>query len=134
VFRSKAAWFVDELRDDLAEQSDAPVWNTVRLVCEAALVFTIILRGAVQVCVYCAADAEPDGVSYRYVGRQVAGLSDAQAHRARLLTCALGLAWWVAGPVVFVGLPPAVALVLGVNGAALVVDPVSPLWLPAAEE
>jgi hypothetical protein len=36
--------------------------------------------------------------------------------------------------VVFVGLPPAVALVLGVNGAALVVDPLRPLWLPAAEE
>jgi hypothetical protein len=134
VFKRKAAWFVDELRDDLAEQSDAPVWNTVRLVCEAALAFAIILRGAVQICVYCADGAEPDDVSYRYVARQVAGLSDAQAHRARLLTCVVGLGVVETGRYIFGDYPLPQRALLALNGAALVVEPVSPLWLPATEE
>jgi hypothetical protein len=130
---SLAAWLNElraALRADLGEVRGEAGRTVARLLLEALLALALTLRGTMQLCVYAEREGQPDDVSYRYVARQVIGLSAAQAHRARLLTCLLGIGVVATGRHIVSAHPLPIQAWLALNAAVLVVDPLSPLWLP----
>lgn len=118
-----------EFRDDLEETREHPVRETARLTIEGLLGLGLLYRLTLHVLVVAETTehAQPFDVTYRYRRCHVEGVSDAVAHRARVVTGVVGLGLVWTGQTLVAPMAPAYAVLLGVNAAVLVGDPISPL-------